>query len=254
MNMVEILTILLKPIGRAGAKVAWKNREQLKTYFKTKLGKYKNLDIRFSVSYLFKIKIPNTNDYLLVLNRRINNQLQPVGGVYKRYDGCNYLFNQWGYKSDNKKNGLNVDKLSESDLRFMIKGKHVIDVIKWFESQSEREVSPEREFREELLDTKILNAETFKDIKYKHLRRFSKNLVWSNYFSCYEVLIYDIFELIPSEKQKQALTRLHNKKNNLEKGYAIVSCDDIEQLRLLDNNKQIAKIGEHSKLLINQDF
>ena len=56
------------------------------------------------------------------------------------------------------------------------------------------------------------------DIKYKHLRRFSKNLVWSNYFSCYEVLIYDIFELIPNENQKQALTKLHDKKNNLEKG------------------------------------
>jgi hypothetical protein len=35
---------------------------------------------------------------------------------------------------------------------------------------------------------------------------------------------------------------------------AIVSCDDIEQLRLVENDIQIARIGQHTKLLVNKDF
>lgn len=51
---------------------------------------------------MFFWEIPNTNKYLLVLNRRIENQLQPVGGAYKRF-GDDSLFNKWGYKPDNLK-------------------------------------------------------------------------------------------------------------------------------------------------------
>ena len=251
--MVEIITTLLKPFITKGAKIAWENREHLKTYYKTKVGKFKNVNVRFSISYLFRIQIPNTNKYLLVLNRRITNQLQPVGGVYKRY-GDNSLFNKWGYKPDNSINGLNTDEKSESDLRLMVQGKYVLEVLNWFESKSERVTSPDREFREELLDTKILSSKVFNQIKYKHIRRFSKNLIWSDFFKCYEVLLYVVFDLIPDEKQKLALIKLSKQKNNLEKGFVIVSCDDIEQLRLVEKDKQIARIGHHTKLIINQKF
>src|SRR5690554_6318743 len=154
--MTEIITTLIKPFLTKGVTIVWENRNYLRTFFKTKYGSYKNKDIRFSISYLFKIQIPNTNKYLLVLNRRIENQLQPVGGVYQRY-GDDSLFNKWGYKPDNKRNGLDVDEKSASDLRFMIKGKYVIDVMNWFESKQERETDPNREFNEELLDTGILD-------------------------------------------------------------------------------------------------
>jgi len=87
------------------------------------------------------------------------------------------------------------------------------------------------------------------------IRRFSKNLVWSDFFSCYEILIYDIFELIPTQEQKTALIELGKRSNSsLEKGFAIVSCDDIEQQRLVDGGKQVARIGQHTKLLINKTF
>lgn len=249
--MAEIYTILLKPVLTRGATILWENRNHLITYYKTKIGRYKNKDIRFSISYLVKIQIPNTNRYLLVMNRRIENQLQPVGGAYKRY-GDDSLFNKWGYKPDNKRNGLDVDEKSNLDLRFMIKGKYVIEVMNWFESKQERETDPNREFKEELLDTNILDSEIFKNIKYKHIRRYSENLVWSTFFKCYEVLIYDVFELIPDEKQKQYLIELSKQETDLDKGFAIVECDDIEQLRFMEDGKQIARIGEHTKLLINK--
>ena len=251
--MAELLTTLLKPILSKGATIVWENRNNLTTYFKTKIGSYKNEDIRFSISYLFKIQIPNTNKYLLVKNRRIENQLQPVGGAYKRY-GDDSLFNKWEYKPDNNRNGLNVDEKSASDLRFMVKGKFAIEVMNWFESMQEREINPNREFKEELLDTNILDSKIFQNINYKHIRRFSKNLVWSEFFSCYEVLVYDVFELIPNKEQKLALIELNKIGTNLNKDYAIVDCDNIEQLRYMENEKQVARIGQHTKLIINKTF
>lgn len=251
--MAELLTTLLKPIITKGATIAWENRNHISTFFKTKIGSYKNKDIRFSISYLFKIQIPNSNKYLLVKNRRIENQLQPVGGAYKRY-GDDSLFNKWEYKPDNHKNGLNVDEKSESDLRFMVKGKYAIDVMNWFESMQERETDPYREFKEELLDTNILDKEIFQSIAHKRIKRFSKNLAWSDFFSCYEILIFDVFELIPNEEQKKFLIELGEKGTNLNNDYAIVECDDIEQLRYMENEKQVARIGQHTKLIINKTF
>jgi len=251
--MNEIIIAVLKKFFTKGVTVLWDNKNSISLYLKTLFWKYRNKDIRFSISYLFRIRIPDTNGYLLVPNRRIDNQLQPVGGVYKRY-GDDKLFEKWGYIPDNKKNGLNVDKESDGDLRFRVKGKNCINVIKWFEEAKEREVSAEREFFEELVNTNILPKDLFSSIKYKHLKRFSKHLVWSKHHSCYEVLIYDVFELIPCPEQVEALKSLTNKSHNLKKGFAIVSCDDIEQLRLMKKNKQIARIGEHTKLIINKTF
>jgi len=251
--MPNLFISLIKPLITKGATIAWENREHLITFYKTKFGKFKNRDVRFSISYLFKIRIPNSNKYLLVLNRRIDGQLQPVGGAYKRYGDAS-LFSKWGYKPDNKRNGLSVDEKSENDLRFTIKGKYTIDVIKWFESMQEREIDPSREFKEELIDTGILDKVIFEKFNYKHIRRFSKNLVWSDFFSSYETLIYDVFELLPSDNQKSFLAELANQEVDLSKKFAIVECDDIEQLRLMKDGKQIARIGQHTKLIINQTF
>jgi hypothetical protein len=244
---------LLKTIFTKSVVKLWENKDMVSLYLKTLFGKYRYKDIRFSISYLFKIQIPETDKYLLVLNRRIQNQLQPVGGVYKRY-GDDKLFEKWGYSADNKNNGLDVDSESNGDLRFKVIGKNVVKVIKWFDEGKEREVSGEREFCEELINTLIVDSKTFSQIKYKHIRRFSKHLKWSEFFSCFEVLVFDVFELIPNEEQKEALKALNQNKTNLKKGYAIVSSDDIRQLRFMKNGKQIARIGAQTKLLINQKF
>lgn len=250
--MNSLLLTILDKIFTGGVTTLWENKNHISLYLKTLFWKYRKKDIRFSISYLFRIRIPETNDYLLVLNRRIKNQLQPVGGVYKRY-GDDKLFENWNYMPDNRTTGLNVDKESEGDLRFTVKGKYVIKVVKWFEQNREREVSAEREFYEELIKTNILDSKVFKQIKYKHIRRFSKHLKWSKHHGCYEILIYDIFEFIPSHLQAESLKNLTGSKP-LKNGYAIVSCEDIEQLRFMKKGKQIARIGEHSKLIINKKF
>ncbi len=254
--MLEIpglVSAIFKPLLSKGAAIAWENRAQLNLFFKTKYGRFRNRNIRFSISGIYKIQIPGSNNYLLVLNRRIQHQLQPVGGAYKRF-GDESWFNKWNYRPDNAKNGLDVDQKSNGDLRFVVKGKWVIDVLNWFEKGLERETDPRREFQEELLDTDILDPDLFRQFNQKHVRRFSKNLKWSEHFSCYEILIFDVFELVPNEQQKKALINLAGQDTDLDKGYAIVSCDDIEQLRFMKGGKQVARIGQHTKLLINQTF
>lgn len=247
--MKALLIAICKAVFTKGVSLAWENKGQLLLYWKTIIGKYRNLKIRFSISYIYRIKIPDTNNYLLVYNRRINNQLQPVGGAYKRY-GDDKLFESWEHEADNKRNGLDTDALSSNDLRFRVRGRNVIKVIKWFEEGREREVGAEREFMEELIVPGILDRDVFQKIKYKHLKRVSKHLKWSEHHSCYEVLIYDILEFLPDEEQKRYLTELA--KVCRTENYAIVSGDDIEQLRLLENGAQVARIGEHTKYIINQ--
>lgn len=251
--MEAILGFLLKQIFTKSVSALWEHKGFLSLYIRTLLGPYRNKKIRFSLSYLIRIRIPNTDRYLLVPNRRIGNQLQPVGGVYKRY-GDDKLFESWNYQSDSKENGLGTDFWSEQDLRFRITGKHTIKAIKWFEEGKEREVSIDREFYEELIQPGVLDAEVFSQIRYKHLKRFSKNLKWSDYHQCFEVLIYDVFDFLPSELQKKALTELDQKATDLNDKFVIVECEDIEKLRLCSKGYQIAKIGQHTKLIINQTF
>lgn len=251
--MEAFLGFMLKQIFTKSVSALWEHKGFMRLYFKTLFGSYRKKEIRFSLSYLIRIRIPDTNRYLLVLNRRIENQLQPVGGVYKRY-GDDRLFESWGYRPDSAEKGLGTDEISEKDLRFRIIGKNVIQAIKWFEEGKEREVSIDREFFEELIQPGILDPNTFDHIRYRHLKRHSKNLVWSDYHQCYEVLIYDVFELLPSEKQANALTELDQRPKGLAKGFETVECSQIEQLRYCLEGRQLAKIGQHTKLIINQIF
>ncbi|HWB26304.1 MAG TPA: hypothetical protein VG738_12525 [Chitinophagaceae bacterium] len=248
-----LIAAILKQAFTKGIGKVWENKDMLSLYWKTLFGRYKKERIRFSISYLFRIKIPGTNSYLLVLNRRIQNQLQPVGGAYKRY-GDDKLFESLEFAPDTRRNGIGIDGISDGDLRFTVPGRNVIKIIKWFEEGREREISGEREFKEELIDQDILDKDAFASIKYRHIRRVSKNLRYSEFHQCYEVLIYDILELLPDQKQKDFLTNLSKIPFDLKNKYAIAECEDIEQLRLVKNGHQAAKIGEHTKLIINQNF
>jgi hypothetical protein len=245
--------VILRTFASQGIPILWENRKILSTWFKSIIYPYRNKKIRLSLSYIYKIQIPETNKYLLVRNRRISHQFQPVGGVYKRY-GDDHLFNSWEVEWDSVSNGMDVDGTSENDLRFRVQGKYVPAVLKWFEENREREVCASREFQEELLDTNILCAENFRKIQYKHIKRFSKNFSWSRYHNCHEILVFDVMELLPSEAQKVALKKLYKNYKNPPNEFAIVTPEDISYHRIMEKGNQLAKIGEHTNLIINKSF
>src|SRR5690606_24412106 len=83
----------LSALGMAAGKVIIKKatetlldkKDNLYTYLQSNFTKIKDEDVRFSISYLIRIEIPDSSKFLLVRGHRIKDQMQPVGGVYKKY-------------------------------------------------------------------------------------------------------------------------------------------------------------------------
>lgn len=163
-----------------------------------------NRTIRISISYLYRIKIDNA--YLLIKGKRFN-QYQPVGGVYKYHPSAKGVIQKYNILDDNL---LTPDPISENDLRIRVHARRLIAVINWFESAQNRETDGWREFYEELIETRILPERIFKLIKYDHVCRYYHPLRYSKWAKSKELLIADIFELIPNEEQIKALKNLKN--------------------------------------------
>lgn len=250
---------ILTALGMAAGKVIVKkatesllnNKDQFYTYIQSNFTKIAKEDVRFSISYLIRIKIPGTSKFLLVRGHRIKDQLQPVGGAYKKYNGFSN-FEKWGYKEDCSTKGIKTDDISKDDLRFRVKGKYALDVINWFESRNDREITYEREFREELIEDCNLDAKIFSTLQFREVQKVMKVFNYSQYHGCYEVLIYDIVEFIPTNEQEDELKKLLIKQRTATDDFMIVDISEIEKLCVLESETQIAKIGEHSKYLINE--
>lgn len=250
---------ILAVLGIAAGKVIVKkateslldNKNQIYTYLQSNFTKIKHEDVRFSISYLIRIRIPGTSKFLLVRGHRIKDQLQPVGGVYKKLNGFSE-FEKWGYKQDCSSKGIKTDDISENDLRFRVKGKHALDVIKWFESRKERETTYEREFNEELIDDLGFDKSVFYNKSFREVQKVMKVFGYSTFHSCYEVLIYDIVEFLPTLEQEVELKKLLTNPRQLGDDLMIVDISEIERLLVNENEEQIAKIGEHAKYLINE--
>lgn len=99
-----ILTIIASIISFfVGAFLQWisDNKKYLKLWIDTNIGKARDKQVRFSLAYLFRIKIDGK--YLLVKNSKIANQYQPIGGVYKKFDSFDKIANDLEV-TDEKKN------------------------------------------------------------------------------------------------------------------------------------------------------
>ena len=170
---------------------------------------YRNKKIRLSISYLYQIKVDGK--YLLVKGNRIKNQYQPVGGVFKRFRESYYQLKDLDVLDDDN---IPIDSKSIDDLRIKLPGKNVNKFLKWFDSQLGREVSPYREFHEELIQTNILLQKDFPYPNYLHPERIQTPIHFSKHFQCYEILIAEIFKLMPDEKQLSILTELTQKESD----------------------------------------
>lgn len=218
----------------------WKNPQNAALYFKSKSPKYRNKYIRLSISYLFRIKVDNK--YLLIRGERITGQFQPVGGVYKMLPEAKSTLGELGVRDDN-----NIqDKISKDDLRIRVKGKYLMKFLNWYDSGKERENSNFREFCEELLEPGILSKEVFPYINTRHIKRHQTDIRYSNHFQCPEILIAEIYELIPNEEQEQKLRELMNKDRDK---YIWVNEETILKRGVTDQNFE-AHISETSEWII----
>jgi hypothetical protein len=201
---------------------------------------YFNKKIRVSISYLYRIKVDDK--YLLIQSNRIKGQYQPIGGVYKRFNTASDVFDKLKIVDVS---GYAADKDGRNDLRVKVPSKNLVKFIKWFESREDRELDPLREFYEELVGVGILSKENFPHFNYKFIRQVRTNIHFSEHFQCSEMLIYNIYELLPNEKQLQELGELNTSKR---KDIRWFTYDEINALG--HTPERDIRVGQHSKHIL----
>ncbi len=202
-----------------------------------------NKDIRISFAYLFRIQVDGT--YFLIRGNK-KKKFQPVGGVYQKYAGSKAILADIFQEDDEMKKG------NEQDLRGKVKGKDLRKFIKWFDSRQDREISCNREFNEELINTGILDKEKFKDPHYSYLGTHKTSIFNSEYYGK-EFLLADIYELELNDEQKKEFLLLKEKyekaKDNSNFDYAFVSDHEI---RTRHTNKR--KTDDYEKDINNHTY
>ena len=199
---------------------------------------YWNQDIRFSIAYLYKIKI--NNKYLLIKGSKIE-QLQPVGGVYKVCSSFSTIERKLNIIFENERGFY-----EKEDLRFCTKGKNIGKVLNWFDSRENREVAVYREFYEEIVKNNILPIEVLSSMKIEFLKQIKPRMAYSRHFKKNEILLFDIYEIHLPDEYIDMISKYVKEGNDLIK---LVDREDIEKECVNIRGKSF-KIGTHSQHII----
>lgn len=194
-----------------------------------------NKAVRVSISYLFRIKIEDK--YLLVKGGRLKHQFQPVGGVYKYLPSANHILTTLNVQSDNM---ICIDQETKGDLRIRIKGNHYHALFKWFFSRKNREISPTREFIEELVSTNILSRKNFAYIFYEYIGSSFLINKLSHFAQGPEVIYADIYDLSLTTNQEEEMSQLLAEGD--EERYIWVTEEEIMKGGVMDPSDKNSKI------------
>lgn len=202
--------------------------------------------IRISFAYLYRIKVENK--YFLIKNERGTNKFQPVGGVYKFKENEKIqLKNLFQIKDDDK---IPIDESSRDDYRLRMENKYLRRFVKRFDNKAEREnlENLSREFKEEMIDTGIIN---WNCISYRFCGRHMTDVKYSDHFQTYELLLADVVELIPTKEQEDDLKNLMKQTSNK---FCFATAEEISSFgvnTITGNLKDY--IAEHSKKIIQEN-
>lgn len=194
--------------------------------------------IRFSISYLFRIKL--NGKYLLIKGNRIE-QLQPIGGVYKYYDSFKNFIREWDIKDDS---GFPIDETSKNDLRVRVPISYTLKMIEWFQTKKNREFCVFRELHEELLSNDFFKDKDLKDLSIEYIKTDIQPIKYSEPFKINEILIADIFELNLTQEQEKIFKEFVQ----TNPSFQIVTEDQIKCGSIILDKSY--PIGKHSKNLI----
>lgn len=201
--------------------------------------------IRISFAYLFRIKVGN--DYLLVKNARGTGKYQPVGGVYKLEGDERLKLNNLFHVVDDEK--VPIDESSRDDYRLQMPCKYLRKFVKRFNSEEacrERVNNLSREFKEELGRTLCWDK-----IRYRYCGRHMTKLKYGNHFRCYELLLADIVELIPSDEQQIELEKL---KNDTPDYCRFATAEEIKGLGIISGTDKLVEwIADHSLKVLQEN-
>lgn len=204
--------------------------------------RYRRKAIRVSTSYLFRITIDGK--YLLIRGSRYAQQFQPVGGVHKVSPQGSSALSAMGVTNDDL---IPVDPASYGDIRVRVPGNMIARFFRWFESREGREDSPWREFQEELIATGLVSSENFPHIMHNYLRREVDPIRYSEYADSLEILVADIYELIPNRDQENELRQLAASGHP---DLAWVSGQQIRRRGAIPGEPQTIEIAAHARRVL----
>lgn len=202
--------------------------------------------IRISFAYLFRIK--HGDKYLLVRNARGTGKYQPVGGVYKATDAETIILrNRFNAIDDNK---IPLDESSRCDYRMRIADRYLRAFVRRFNNRKcsrEHLSNLSRELTEELIIPGYVN---WRCISYRFCGRHIAELTYSKHFQCYELLLADVVELLPTEEQRQDLERMSQQHSD---EYRFVTADEITSLGVLPGTNCLSEtIGDHAVKILQE--
>ncbi len=203
--------------------------------------RYRNQNVRISAAYLFRIKVDGK--YLLVKGARFPHY-QPVGGVFKvSPKGQSFLAGIDAQDDDL----IPIDQTSEADLRVRVKGANLSHFYNWFESRRGREDAPWREFQEELLSTALVPPGAFPFIFHEYHGRLVDKIRFSQYANSLEILIADVYELLPTREQEDALRSTFT---SAPGEFGWFSSEQIKRRGVLPGSPNVTPIAEHAHKIL----
>lgn len=201
---------------------------EIKQFVGTVYRYFVNRRVRITCSYLFRIMY--ANKYLLVDERGMN-VYSPVGGVYKYQSKDIRVDIEFEGEYDGL-HGMGDD--TEDDLRLIISSRKSKAFFYWFETGEKREnvKNLTREFREELIDSKILpkdSVDAFKKLSYAYIGSHEEKGK-NSYLGLPQIQKNDIFCILLTDDQKIALKRLSKLRTESEKPrFIFASSEEIDQ-------------------------
>ena len=161
---------------------------------------------KFRLSFSGLIKITSSDGRnLLVASKRVRHKYQLPGGVF-------FCFNSWADPSLLEQDEV-MNDIPKLDMRFKVKdGKEarIPEIINKFMSGACRELTPEREFHEELIETNILDKELFSSPKFykTHTHEIDFEMTKGRGGEFCSFYRFDIFEMILNEKQQDFIDKI----------------------------------------------
>lgn len=242
-GLILIITLVVVELGYD----IYKNWKRLKLVLSCYYLSLRGQSIRFSMAYQYRIKI--FDKYLLVKNSNWNHY-QFVGGKYKRHmQSQAFLQREFEARDDLK---LQTTGLMKDDFALFIPAKNAIKFLDWFNKGVNREISHWREFYEELIAVKaqVLSRQNFPYVNYNYIGTVITPIKKTPGWDCFEILQYDVLDLIPTESQEKELQELFNAGDTDYFKWA-----DEELINCLghDNRqkKTLFTIGQHTKWVLN---
>lgn len=165
---------------------------------------YRRRDIRVSIAYLVAIRVQGA--YLLVRGHRIRHQYQPVGGVFKVAPRIwQELINQFQVQQDVR---FAADETAENDLRLVVKGRHLGNLLAWFMKGENIEVAPWREFHEELIAAGHLSRVNFSTAHFERVGLRTDGIHFDPYTRLQQLIVVELYKFFPTADQEMELRML----------------------------------------------